>query len=303
MNKVFIIGVGRSGTSLLQSMLNAHPKITILPETQFLRNFILKNPLEDISSENLAELRIKMKSDEKFARLKIYPDELSSGVTNKRELYIKLLKKYSEGKNIELIGDKDPRLIDYLIPFSRLNLSPKIIHIMRDPRGVVASRMKADWSKKWPFFMHVFLYKAQFEYGRRLGKKLFGHNYTELYYKELVSNPSGELEKICCFLEVSYNKRMLEFQESAKKLMDDREIQWKRETTGPLLSENVEKWKNSLSISQVYFIEQICSKEISNHKFGRSDFEKPSIGFRVYTALMIPVSRIFQLIYPLRIRL
>jgi len=35
---IFIVGVGRSGTSLVQSMLNAHSKIAFPPETHFVRN-------------------------------------------------------------------------------------------------------------------------------------------------------------------------------------------------------------------------------------------------------------------------
>lgn len=39
MAELFIVGVGRSGTSLLQSMLAAHPEIAMLPETGFFRRY------------------------------------------------------------------------------------------------------------------------------------------------------------------------------------------------------------------------------------------------------------------------
>ena len=39
---LFIVGVGRSGTSLLQAMLASHAAIEIIPETGVLRNHVLK---------------------------------------------------------------------------------------------------------------------------------------------------------------------------------------------------------------------------------------------------------------------
>ena len=39
---IFIVGVGRSGTSLLQAMLNAHSKITFTPETHFIKSYLSK---------------------------------------------------------------------------------------------------------------------------------------------------------------------------------------------------------------------------------------------------------------------
>ena len=39
-NYVFILGIGRSGTSLLQSMLDSHSKIKFLKENQFLRKVL-----------------------------------------------------------------------------------------------------------------------------------------------------------------------------------------------------------------------------------------------------------------------
>ena len=42
-NHIFVVGVGRSGTSLLQSMLDSHPEMKFLPENFYLRNHLFSN--------------------------------------------------------------------------------------------------------------------------------------------------------------------------------------------------------------------------------------------------------------------
>jgi hypothetical protein len=44
---VFIVGVGRSGTSLLHSMLNAHTRVCFPPEINFIRRFLATPQLEE----------------------------------------------------------------------------------------------------------------------------------------------------------------------------------------------------------------------------------------------------------------
>ena len=45
MKRLFIVGVGRSGTSLLQSMMAAHSKIVMMPETSFVRRYLVTSLL------------------------------------------------------------------------------------------------------------------------------------------------------------------------------------------------------------------------------------------------------------------
>ena len=45
---IFIVGVGRSGTSLLHSILNAHSEVTFIPEINFIRRFLSSSILTDL---------------------------------------------------------------------------------------------------------------------------------------------------------------------------------------------------------------------------------------------------------------
>ena len=64
---IFIIGVGRSGTTLLQSMLHSHSEIHFSPETHFVKRFL--NPEihhKKYSWENRAKFERALLKDELF---------------------------------------------------------------------------------------------------------------------------------------------------------------------------------------------------------------------------------------------
>jgi len=72
---IFIVGVGRSGTSLLQSMLNAHPEIVSTPETHFLRKYVFPNLNED-KVVDAKDFFLELDRDNHFKRIPISIDEI-----------------------------------------------------------------------------------------------------------------------------------------------------------------------------------------------------------------------------------
>lgn len=297
---VFIVGVGRSGTSLLQSMLNAHPEIAFLPETGFLRSYVFrqKRVFKDVTEkENFVRT---LYLDDKYKRTQVNPESIVTNSESYIQVYYSLLKSYA-GEESKYVGDKDPRFLDFLPELNNILPSSKVIHIIRDPRDVVLSRTKADWSKRWPFFMHACMYKAQLERGRRLGRKIFRKNYLEIYYENLIINPEQVLKEIMEFLELEYNDSMLNFRDSAKSLVDQTEMQWKKETLGPLLSRNAGKWQKQLSESQIYTVQQICSETFKRHPYNKRKMHLP-LGVRAKSVVYMFFGIWFMWLYPLRLK-
>ncbi|MCF8011394.1 MAG: sulfotransferase [Clostridiales bacterium] len=258
---VFVGGVGRSGTTLVQSMLNAHPELCFPPETHFFRFYIASKNNYNI---NLKEFIQCINNDQYLARLNINLNEvISPFVKNKKEFslvefYKDLMSKYSiqQGKNIW--GDKDPKNIEYIPLISKSFPNAHVIHVIRDPRDVYLSRKKANWSKGRCPLLHAFAYYVQMEKGRRDGLKYFGSNYHEVIYEKMLEQPEEELKVLCNKLNIDYSHTMLVFGESAKKIVSDDEMQWKKESLGPLLKNNTGKWKNELSAWEVGVIEKVC---------------------------------------------
>ncbi len=288
---IFIVGVGRSGTSLLQSMLNSHPEIVFIPEINFIRRFLTTNALEKLyAKQGRAGLLEFLSADELIGRLQLDIGSTFSGFDFDSPdlalcIYRTLLTAYAGRESDALTGDKDPRSIEHLPLLNRLFPECKIIHVIRDPRDVLVSKMKADWSKSRPWYLHVLINKIQLSLGKRHAP-LFDDRYFEIHYEQLLQEPQQELEKLCRFLNVSFEKQMLDFAASSQSLVSEQEMQWKKETLGPLLNRNFNKWRTHLTPLQVALVEKNV-----NPAFEYYGYEKSAQRLNFFQAVLAKLSR------------
>lgn len=298
-NIIFIVGVGRSGTSLLQSILNAHAEIAFLPETQFFRNYVAS---KQAVTADLTTFKTILKADISFQRARIDTDDLlvdfSQDTFTTIEAYKSLLTKYLSRKNKTIVGDKDPRNIDYLPILHQHFPEAKIIHIYRDPRDVVLSKTKAAWSAHRPFWLHAIIGQHQLNRGRKIGKMLYGERFFfEIKYENLIRQPEQTIQGLCVYLNVEYQSQMMDFARSSKELVDEKEMSWKKETFKPIQKNNSGKWKDKFTPKQIQYIEAV-----SNEAFNHLEYEKVNkkipFGLR-FSAQMI--NQIFPIFYKFKL--
>ena len=261
MNKlplIYIVGVGRSGTSMLMTLLNGHSQIAFTPETHFLRYYLGTADIQRaIEARGSRYFEQALEEDRYFQRLGISTKELlESYHTGVRpfdlvSVYRELLVRYRDRYTKHWIGDKDPRYLDYLPRIAQLFPEAYVIHIYRDPREIVLSKMKADWSAHRPYWLNAMISQLQMQQGRRRARRLFPARYYELAYEELVNEPAGSMAKLLAFLGLEFEPEMLNLEKSARELVDPSEMQWKDNTFRPVLPGNTQKWREQLSDQQV----------------------------------------------------
>jgi hypothetical protein len=258
---IFIVGVGRSGTSMLQSMLNAHRDITFPPETHFIRSYL--------SGRNkLGSVKETILSDHNLLKLNLPLESIVERNNSLESFYKDLLQEYMFKQGKKYVGDKDPKNIEYLKLIHSVFPQAIIIHIYRDPRAVVASRIKAKWSQGRPLWQHLLAYKAQLAYGRQKGSKLF-KIYIEIKYEKLLEETEEELKKICNMIELDYDPNMIEFYKSSADVVQGEEISWKQNCFNPVMLQNIDKWKDELSEEQIKDIEFVLDSEMELLDYGK----------------------------------
>lgn len=260
-NLVFVVGVGRSGTSLLQAMLNAHSKIAFVPEVNFLRRFVLTDSLEVLRRDKGEEaLKQLLRSDSWLARLELDLDDMLAKIKLEGQsvalpIYSEILKTWLTKEQKVIIGDKDPRSIEFLPQLHRLFPQASVIHIYRDPRDVLLSRKKAEWSKDRSIYNHLFVIAVQLKLAHRQ-LHAFGSRSLEIAYEWLTNSTEEVLRTVCTFLSVEYEIGMLDFTESARELVSAEEMQWKKETLAPLTKSSVGQWERGLTKWEVALVEK-----------------------------------------------
>jgi hypothetical protein len=275
---VFVCGVGRSGTSLVQSMLASHSELAFPPETGFLRRYVLSRALtRAYRVGGLDAVAATLADDQRIARLGVdVASVLSAFVNGGRRfsdaaVYEELLSRCSSSAGKPRVGDKDPRLIEFLPVVHRHWPRAFVVHVIRDPRDVLASKKLAAWSERKPSLLHVFASAHQLRSGRRFGPRLFADHYVELIYERLTADPETELKSVCDAIGLRYEAGMMDFAKAAKTLVSDEELAWKRETLGPLLSDNTGKWRDSLTDWEVALTELACGEAFDAGGYARSE--------------------------------
>jgi len=272
---VLVCGVGRSGTSLLQSMLNAHPDLALPPETHFFRRYVAPaRTRRAYASGSVAAFGEVLEADEDFARAGVAPEVVlgseRDGAIDLARVHGRLLRAWAAAEGKSRVGDKDPRNLDFLPELARAYPRAYAVHIVRDPRAVVQSRTKAAWSARRPWWSHALIAQEQLRRGRRSGVEHFGERYLEVRYEALVADPAEQLARIAEHVGVAFDAAMLDFGASAERLVGADEMSWKKETLGPLLPGNVDKWRDALSPAQLRFIEGVCTEAFERLGYERS---------------------------------
>ncbi|NQY68792.1 MAG: sulfotransferase, partial [Flavobacteriales bacterium] len=240
--QLFIVGAGRSGTTLLQSILDSHSEVSFSPESHFFRNYIVPQLLSKSTStiSSAQDLVDLLNKDEGFKRLDIDAKELAWGIdfssTNFfTDVFDKMNETYLRKSGKMHFGDKDPMNLNYLKLLKMAFPEAYVIHIVRDPRDVVMSRMKTSWGKKYPFFAHVFDYAFFVRKALNDGPGLFKERYLEVRYEDLVRSPDLIVESMCKSIGISYEPSMLSFYENEHDLVKEDEKEWKGNVVKPIM--------------------------------------------------------------------
>ncbi len=286
---VFVVGAGRSGTTPFQLALNQHPDLGVYGETQafFVHRRFGAEPGEDRLQRLLKHWRGMI------ASCCPYPDLLDTEEMKRKLAYAPTYANVldlvigaiasREGKS--RWGEKSPAHV-FRLPEIRASFpNAQVIHIIRDPRAVVASNIKAfnqgrfsDWniyrvSRYWLRCLKVHAgQQAEQERGR----------YMLVRYEDFVARPEETLQGVSSFLNMKFTPAMLEAHLVAAKYVQKNDAgdmpAHHALTQKPLDSSRTDAWKQVLSADQSRLVEQIVGKKMQTVGYepsGRKQYTAP----------------------------
>jgi hypothetical protein len=266
---IFIVGVARSGTTLLRLMLDAHPDLAIPPETHFIPKVIKavdegRDPLPEIL-EHRRWPDFGLDADE--LRRRLDRRRSPSAAHTLREFY----GLYASKQGKPRWGDKSTNYIRKMKPIARTLPEARFVHLIRDGRDVALSQVAVHFgpdsiegaAEKW---------RSEVEKARRQGPKL-GH-YLELRYEDLIADPEPVLRQVCDATELEWDDAMLSYQDRAGERIAEIVRDFDRgegeavpasvraahqaNVSKPLLGDRAARWRTEMAASDVDAFERVA---------------------------------------------
>ena len=189
---IFIIGLPRSGTSLLEQIISSHNKVTSLGEINIFNNIANNEFLEKKTYDNF-NINLVNKS-------------------NLREKYLEIIDCFDLKTNF--YTDKTLLNFNWIGMIKICFPAAKIIHSKRDKKDNLLSIYKNlfDHEGGWCYNEKALIqYYKNYVNMISFWKGLFDEEIYEIEYEELIKNPKSNIENLLKFCNLEWNDKCLDF--------------------------------------------------------------------------------------------
>lgn len=290
---IFVVGVSRSGTTLLAAMLNSHSRISCGPETFFFPR-LARKPVAAIVGDPewpkrgtafLSSIRLgqsQVKIHDLFGRTL---DEIAADLRGLPHAVPSLLEALA-GARAKADGkvrwaEKTPNHLLFLEDIRRYYPDALIVRIVRDPRDVALSLTNVPFGSRSKL-ANLYLWLERDERSWRFFET--DTRSVTIKYEQLVSDPRAALIAVCNLAGEEFEEQMLQ-PRSASGLMSSTEW-WKNRATKPVDSSRAGRWRAHYSEAEITAAGAICHDALA-----RYGYEQP--GPTPVTALLHPLTRAF----------
>jgi hypothetical protein len=222
----FVVGVGRSGTTLLRMMLDAHPLLAVPPETHFINPFIQASGRLRFNPQTATRTIV----NDQRRRWRDFgldePDLLARfqaierfNTTDALRAFFEL---YADKHGKSRWGDKTPDYVRKMKKIQKTLPEARFIHVIRDGRDAglsqnnrIAKRGKPpipprEMARRW----RKRIVKAQQDSAEV-------SNYIEVRYEDLISDTEAVLRRVCEHVRLPFDPVMLTYHERAEERLQE----------------------------------------------------------------------------------
>jgi hypothetical protein len=265
---VFVVGCQRSGTTLLQRMLDHHPQLAVGYDSHFIPRPIKRFPI-GFDPPLTARLVERVRRFPRFSRLGIPEtavDEAATSARTYRAFVSNLYTAFGRLHGKPYAGEKSPGYCRHLPLLHGLFPHARTIHIIRDGRDVALSIL--DWGKgptklelfqREPAAACALWWLRDVTTGRRSGADLGPDRYHEIRYEDLVARPEDAMRELTAFLDLPYDDATVRFHEGKTRERAGRSTKaaWLPPTQG------LRDWRTQMSERDLAIFEAIAGEQLA----------------------------------------
>jgi hypothetical protein len=282
-NYAYIVGIGRSGTTLLSKLLNRHRNCMVSLEIHFLiffkDHFESKEKYDeadyrlicnffDVYTEKHPMLKLMLNTSDLFREL--CESEIKDYNSLTKFIHLKFDFFNKPVNELELLVDKNPSYTLHVDKLLRFSPEARFIYMVRDHRANILSRKQSIESRSpdTAFNSYRWLF-----YNRRALKEMKRHKglFFMVKYEDLVTNNAAVMNKIIEFLALSTREEDMNYYKDEHqttlsghmneiKGMKERYKKTFSDLEKPVFTDRIEKWKQDLPEKDIIVCDVICGK-------------------------------------------
>jgi tetratricopeptide (TPR) repeat protein len=225
---VFIVGMPRSGTSLVEQVLASHPEVFGAGELDFV-NRVFRGTLDMLNKAKLSD----------------YPDCLDSLSVHKADgmaqIYLEPLALMN--RDAARVTDKLPLNFLHLGLIASLLPGARVIHCVRDPMDTCLSCYMTDLVIGHEFkfdLRNLGHFYRQYERLMNHWKQVLDLPILDVQYEQLVDDAEGQARRMIEFIGLPWDERCLEFHKTRRSVATASTEQVRQ----PMYRTSVQRWRN-----------------------------------------------------------
>jgi Sulfotransferase family len=212
-----VLGVSRSGTTLLRIVLDRSAGVAI-PDESFFVPVLARRHRRTVDRDRFLDdvARIPTIRDWGLRATDVAP-RVGTGVSI-GDAIAAIFETYADRAGKPRWGDKTPMYMRHVPLLERLFPDAQYVHLVRDGRDAALSFLEmpaGTYTKTWAHpdtaARFACLWRKEVGGARTLGRRVGARRYHELRYEELVADPNAVVRRICAFADIPFEPSMLEY--------------------------------------------------------------------------------------------
>jgi len=198
---IFIVGMPRSGTSLVEQIISSHSNVFGGGELSFLTNIMHKQILDNKGLDTIDN------------------NDLKKLLETIQEEYISKISKIDSSS--KFFTDKAPLNFKYIGFIKKIFPNSKIINCNRDPIDICWSNYKNYFFTSLPFsnnLNNLASYYSLYQDYIKFWKELFTDDIFDIKYEELVKNPKEEIKNLLNFCNLEWEEGCLKHEDNLRPI-------------------------------------------------------------------------------------
>jgi hypothetical protein len=285
----FVVGCGRSGTTLVRAMLDSHPELAIPGESRFIPVLArTRDRYERGGGFDVAAFVHDLEATPWFRHWGLPADDARSvvaapGATGIADAFRALFAEQARREAKPRYGDKSPQYVMQLPLLAELFPEARFLHVVRDGRDVALAFASADFgpSDIAEIALH---WQLRVRRGMRYGRALGPQRYREVRYEDIVAEPEATLRGLCPFLGLAYDPAMLRYPERSRHIAEaDRAPEHHYERLAMAPTVGLRDWRSQMTDTDVAIFEVLAGRTLTAAGYERSTV-RPSMAARAQAA-------------------